>query len=299
MRRLWTPWRMQYVSGEKPAGCIFCLAQADIGDAARLVLYRGEHGYLIMNLFPYNTGHMMAVPNAHVDSLEALPPAIRAELMELTALATEAARTVLRCDGFNLGTNIGAVAGAGIAAHLHLHIVPRWVGDANFMPIVADTMVMPELIEVTHAKLRAELETLSARRDPTLVPVAGAVVYLPEQGAVVLRRSKAGDIVVPKGHIEAGEAAFEGALREVAEETGYRAQVAGWVGSQVIDVPKGERQHVVYLLALGSPTEAVAAHRQVDIQITPLADLPRATRFAGLNGLLTRAARLIEAQFPA
>jgi ATP adenylyltransferase len=290
---------MQYVSGAKPSGCIFCHAQDDDQVGARLVLHRGEHGYLIMNLFPYNSGHMMAVPNAHVDTLEALPPHVRAELMELTALATEASRTVLRCDGFNLGTNIGAVAGAGIAAHLHLHIVPRWIGDANFMPIVADTMVMPELLEVTHAKLRAELETIAARRDPALTPVAGAIVYLPEQRAVVMRRSKNGDIVVPKGHIEAGEAAFDAALREVNEETGYLASVAGWVGSEVINVPKGERQHVVYLLALGTPTDDVAKHLGEDVQVTPLAELPSATRFASLNGILARAAGLIEAQFPA
>jgi ATP adenylyltransferase len=290
---------MQYVSGAKPAGCIFCLAQDNDQESTRLVLHRGEQSYLIMNLFPYNSGHSMAVPNAHVDSLEAMSPEARAELMELTALATEASRTVLRCDGFNLGTNIGAVAGAGIAAHLHLHIVPRWIGDANFMPIVADTMVMPELLEVTHAKLRAELETITARRDSSLTAVAGAIVYLPDRRRVVLRRSKNGDIVVPKGHIEAGEAAFEAALREVHEETGYLAEVAGWVGSEVIDVPRGERQHVVYLLALGTPTAEVATHQELDIQLTSLADLPDATRFPGLNGMLRHAAELIKAQFPA
>lgn len=287
---------MHYVAGAKPQGCIFCLAQDDDHPAAQLVLHRGTHGYIIMNLYPYNSGHVMVIPNAHADTLEDVPSEARAELLELAALAIEASRPVLRCDGFNLGTNIGAVAGAGIAQHLHLHIVPRWVGDANFMPIVADTTVMPELIEVTHAKLRAEIAMVLARRDAALTMAAGAIVYLPEQQAVVLRRSKSGDIVVPKGHIENGEAAYEAALREVLEETGYTAQVVGWAGSEIIDTPKGERQHVVYLLALGAPGEAAEAHLASDTLLVTLNELPRATRFASLNAILANATHLIEAQ---
>jgi len=297
MHRLWTPWRMHYVSGSKPAECIFCAARDDEHEAARLVLMRGEHAYVMMNLYPYNSGHVMVIPTAHVDTLEALTPAARAELMELTSLTISAARRVLRCDGFNLGTNIGAVAGAGIAQHLHTHLVPRWVGDANFMPILADTMVMPELLQVTHAKLRAELETLSATGEPGLELVAGAVVYLPDSRSVVLRRSKSGEIVVPKGHIEHGEAAYEAALREVMEETGYAAQIIGWVGSQRIELPGNRRQHIVYLLAAGVETEASRGRVKADTVLVALAELSTATPFAPLNAILARAAETLMAEF--
>jgi ATP adenylyltransferase len=166
------------------------------------------------------------------------------------------------------------------------------------MPILADTMVMPELIQVTYAKLRAEIETLRAALDQDLELVAGAVVYLPDERCVVLRRSKSGDIVVPKGHIEPGEAAFEAALREVTEETGYNAQVIGWAGSQLIELPRNRRQHVVYLLATGVITEAARAHAEVDTLLVPLEQLAAASPYPQLNSILARAADVLHAEFP-
>src|SRR5690606_12213301 len=120
------------------------------------IVHRGESAFLIMNLFPYNTGHLMIVPNEHVASPEAASEAAIQGMAALLPPTLRALRRVLTCDGFNVGFNIGDVAGAGVAGHLHQHIVPRWKGDANFMPILASTMVLPELIPVTYAKVRAE-----------------------------------------------------------------------------------------------------------------------------------------------
>ena len=155
---LWTPWRMRYVGGgAKESGCVFCNRLAAPDDDASLILHRGRHVFVILNLFPYNSGHLMIVPNAHLASPEDLPPDAAVEMALLLAPTLRALRRVLGCAGFNTGLNIGEVAGAGIAAHLHQHVVPRWVGDANFMPLLAGAMVMPELIPVTYAKIRAEL----------------------------------------------------------------------------------------------------------------------------------------------
>ncbi len=157
--RLWTPWRMRYVGGNAAEDdCIFCNRLRGNDDAHSLVLWRGDVSYVIMNLYPYNTGHVMLVPNEHADSPETADPAALAEMAALLPGLLRALRRVLGCHGFNVGLNVGAVAGAGIAAHLHQHVVPRWTGDANFMPILASTMVLPEVIPVTYAKLRAELE---------------------------------------------------------------------------------------------------------------------------------------------
>lgn len=161
--RLWTPWRMRYVGGDRnEAGCIFCNRLQSADDRASLILYRGEHAFVIMNLFPYNTGHVMIVPNQHAASPEALDEATTIEMARLVPRTLRALRNALNPAGFNLGTNVGADAGAGIAAHLHQHVVPRWQGDANFMPILANTMVLPELIPATYAKVRAEMARESA-----------------------------------------------------------------------------------------------------------------------------------------
>ena len=156
--RLWTPWRMRYVGGPaRGAECVFCDAYAGTDDVAHLVLHRGEHCFIIMNLFPYNTGHVMLVPNQHVNSPEVAEPAAMTELALLRGPVLRAFRRALSCHAFNLGLNVGPEAGAGIAEHMHEHVVPRWTGDASFMPILANTMVLPELIPVTYARLRAEL----------------------------------------------------------------------------------------------------------------------------------------------
>lgn len=148
---------MAYVGGVSRPGCVFCNALANDDDAASLIVHRGERAFVILNLYPYNTGHLMVVPNEHVDDLTALPPAGRSEMADLTASFCTGLRLVMGCDGLNIGMNLGSAAGAGIADHLHQHIVPRWTGDANFMPIVSGTKVLPELLPATYAKLRAEV----------------------------------------------------------------------------------------------------------------------------------------------
>ena len=157
MDYLWTPWRYRYIaqSGE-PAECIFCAAaspQAD--DHAMLVVHRARHNYIILNRFPYTSGHVMVVPVRHVATLSDLD---RDSLVELTDLARETEmrlRRVYRPDGFNLGMNIGKSAGAGITGHIHMHILPRWYGDANFMTVVGETRVVPEDLDTTWQRLRS------------------------------------------------------------------------------------------------------------------------------------------------
>jgi ATP adenylyltransferase len=162
---------MRYVGGERTEiGCVFCNRLRSTDDRASLILHRGEHAYVIMNLFPYNTGHVMIVPNEHLPSPEALDDATTVEMARLVPRTLRALRAALNPAGFNLGINVGADAGAGIAAHLHQHVVPRWQGDANFMPILAGTMVLPELIPVTYAKIRAELARGSTP-DVTIIAV--------------------------------------------------------------------------------------------------------------------------------
>ncbi|HEV2109418.1 MAG TPA: HIT domain-containing protein [Thermomicrobiales bacterium] len=170
--RLWAPWRMRYVGKrESPPGCIFCSRPASGGpDAAHLILHRGEHSFVIMNLYPYNTGHVMIVPNAHVPDLDSLDDTALTEMALTLPRITRTLQRVLDCQGFNIGLNIGAIAGAGVADHLHQHVVPRWHGDVNFMPVVGQTMVMPELVPVTYAKVRAELAREYAT-EPLSVPV--------------------------------------------------------------------------------------------------------------------------------
>ena len=157
--RLWTPWRMRYIGGQaKEEGCIFCNRLHGSDDVESLILHRGAHCFVIMNLFPYNTGHVMIVPNLHADDPSQLDAGTLHEMADLLPIVTRALKRNLNCQGFNVGLNIGSVAGAGIAEHLHEHVVPRWLGDANFMPILASTMVIPEVIPSTYAKARAELQ---------------------------------------------------------------------------------------------------------------------------------------------
>lgn len=158
MERLWTPWRRAYVGGEHPAdGDLFAALVAENNDEANLILLRGEQCFVIMNLFPYNTGHLMIVPYRKVADPADLSPAEWQEMTALLARMTTLLRQVLRADGFNIGMNVGAAAGAGIPDHLHLHIVPRWIGDTNFMPVLGATKVLPELLPETYARLRQAL----------------------------------------------------------------------------------------------------------------------------------------------
>ncbi|MDI3339332.1 MAG: NUDIX domain-containing protein [Sphaerobacter sp.] len=257
---------MRYVGGEtREPGCIFCTRPAAGDDVAELILHRSTSAFVIMNLYPYNTGHVMVVPYQHAATLEDLDPETVSDLFGLLPWVTRAQQRALRCEGFNIGLNIGSVAGAGVAEHLHVHVVPRWEGDANFMPILANTMVLPELIPVTYAKLRAELAVSGLGRGAgdDAVPQAGAVVLLPAEGQVALRRAADGTIVLPKGHIEPGEAVWKAAVREVREEMGLEAQVAGWAGTARFSAGGRERL-VAYLIVTAEPGPEFARHRDVD-----------------------------------
>ncbi len=155
MQRLWSPWRSQYVSEEPESReCIFCEFPRDRDDERNLVLYRGERTYAIMNRFPYNSGHLMVVPYEHTGDLTEVAPETLAEMMALVQRSVAALGRAFRPDGYNTGMNLGRAAGAGVADHLHIHVVPRWVGDVNFMPVTADVKVMPELLADSYRKLR-------------------------------------------------------------------------------------------------------------------------------------------------
>lgn len=270
MERLWTPWRMRYVSGEtRNASCIFCTKPEHGDDVSSLILHRSEHAYVIMNLYPYNSGHVMVIPLGHAAELAELEPVVNQDLWQLVPWATEALRRVLRCDGFNIGLNLGGIAGAGVSEHLHIHIVPRWEGDANFMPILAKTMVLPELLPITYAKIRAEMEISSLHRaadGSDTVPQAGAIPVIPSRQAVALRRTADGSLVFPKGHIESGEAAWQTAIREIDEEMGLDGVPAGWAG--VLEFEHGGKQRRVSNLILAAdPGDTFSQHLDSDTEL--------------------------------
>jgi ATP adenylyltransferase len=152
---------MSYVStaGSPEAACVFCSAQASGDDRRALILHRGTHAFLILNAFPYALGHLMAVITRHVGTIEAATAEELAEAMALIRTATRALEAAYQPDGFNVGLNQGRVAGAGVLGHLHIHLVPRWNGDTNFMPVIADTRVLPESLETTYDRLAAALST--------------------------------------------------------------------------------------------------------------------------------------------
>ena len=158
MKHLWSPWRLEYLTAPKDEECIFCSAAEAEDDREKLVLLRGEQAFLILNRYPYNNGHLLVVPYAHVPSLEDLDAATLAEVMVLLNRGLGALRTAMSPDGFNIGANLGKVAGAGVEDHVHLHVVPRWTGDTNFMPIIGDMRVVPQTWLQTYDDLKAALE---------------------------------------------------------------------------------------------------------------------------------------------
>jgi ATP adenylyltransferase len=160
--RMWSPWRQQYVtSAGETAGCVFCSAQTS-AEAAELVLHRGTHGFVILNLFPYTSGHLLVVPHRHVASLATLTRDERAELMELTRIAEQAMTEAYRPQGLNVGLNLGRAAGAGIVDHLHVHVVPRWNGDTNYISVVGQVRVLPEDLAQSAARLRPVFSRIAA-----------------------------------------------------------------------------------------------------------------------------------------
>ncbi len=161
MDRLWSPWRARYIASGVDAqqdGCVFCLIANDPEhDETNFVLHRATHGFIVLNLYPYITGHLLIVPYLHTAEFDSTPKEITDELMDLAKRSQTALREVYSPAGFNLGMNLGAAAGAGIADHLHIHLLPRWAGDTNFMTTVAESRVIPEDLETTYSKLRLKL----------------------------------------------------------------------------------------------------------------------------------------------
>jgi ATP adenylyltransferase len=159
MEHLWSPWRMEYIEHhDKENGCVFCQAQAMPDGAENLIAYRGKRAYVILNRYPYTSGHLMVNPFVHVSSLEELDAETRAEMMELTSQCTTILKKIYKPHGFNVGVNMGEAAGAGVLGHVHIHIVPRWKGDTNFMSTVGATRVLPEALEVTFERVRNEFQ---------------------------------------------------------------------------------------------------------------------------------------------
>jgi ATP adenylyltransferase len=162
MDRLWSPWRYDYIksgsneqTGQQPSPCIFCaLPQNPTDDEKNYILHRAAHNFIVLNIYPYISGHLLIVPYAHLGELDAAPKETTDELMDLTKRCQTALREIYSPHGFNLGMNLGRSAGAGVADHIHLHLLPRWTGDANFMSTIGETRVIPEDLSETYRKLR-------------------------------------------------------------------------------------------------------------------------------------------------
>ena len=158
MRQLWAPWRMAYIGADtSKAGCVFCEKASSTADESNFVLLRGERCFALMNIFPYNNGHLMIAPYVHLPTILELDPATLTEMMTMAQRCVRACQQAMGAQGFNMGINQGGVAGAGIADHIHLHVVPRWGGDTNFMPVLADVKVMPDLLENSYRQIRSAL----------------------------------------------------------------------------------------------------------------------------------------------
>jgi ATP adenylyltransferase len=219
---------MQYIGGNtKETGCIFCNRLAADDDVQSMILFRGKYNFAIMNLFPYNTGHIMLVPNEHVASPEDASSEALTENASLLPAVLRALRRTLLCHGFNVGLNVGSVAGAGVAVHMHEHVVPRWNGDANFMPILANTTVIPELIPVTYAKLRAEL---ARELDPARHTSVTWILIDPDGDRVWTEA----DGSLPVAEIEPDLPVWQSTVKGAAER-GVTGRVFAWAGDSRAD----------------------------------------------------------------
>jgi len=160
MDYLWTPWRYAYVTaGEKISGCIFCELLKMGNDADARIVYRGQHCFIVLNTYPYTPGHVMVVPYQHLDELQKLPSDAANEMIALSQKMERTLRQLYRPDGVNVGMNIGRAAGAGVAGHIHMHVLPRWVADANFVSVVGETRILPESLEMTYERISGALRT--------------------------------------------------------------------------------------------------------------------------------------------
>jgi ATP adenylyltransferase len=160
MDYLWTPWRYAYVStAEKTPGCIFC-DLPKLGDDVRArIVYRGQNCYIVLNTYPYTPGHVMVVPFAHLDELQKLPVEAADEMIQLSQKMEQVLRQLYKPDGINLGMNIGKAAGAGVAGHIHMHVLPRWVADSNFISVVGETRILPETLDTTYERIKGGLKS--------------------------------------------------------------------------------------------------------------------------------------------
>ena len=161
MEHIWAPWRIEYIEMEKSEGCIFCEKPRENRDASNYILYRGKRNFVILNNYPYNPGHLMVAPYRHVGYLEMLTDEELGEHFDIVRKSTKLLRAVFEPAGFNIGINMGKVAGAGIEDHIHTHIVPRWDGDTNFMPVLSATKVMPEALASIYQRLKEGLNWVS------------------------------------------------------------------------------------------------------------------------------------------
>ena len=155
---LWAPWRMEYILSEKPTGCLFCTKLTEKKDEDNFILYRGKTSFIIINYYPYNNGHLMIVPYRHISNLSDLSAEENSEMMSLVGRCESVLRQAMNPDGFNIGMNLGKVAGAGVEDHIHFHIVPRWNGDTNFMPVVGHTKVSPQGLRELYLELKIYFE---------------------------------------------------------------------------------------------------------------------------------------------
>jgi len=159
MDYLWTPWRYAYVSAaEKTGGCVFCDLPKETDDSKTLIVHRGKRCFVILNAYPYTPGHVMVVPYAHLDELQKLPVEAANEMIALSQRMETVLRELYKPDGINLGMNIGKAAGAGIAGHIHMHVLPRWLPDANFLSVIAETRMLPETLDVTWKRMREAMQ---------------------------------------------------------------------------------------------------------------------------------------------
>lgn len=155
MKSLWAPWRMEFIEGTRPQpeGCIFCELSREKKSVKNLICHHGKKAFVILNRYPYSNGHLMVIPYRHVGNFEEITPAEHQEIGALISRSLKALKKALNAQGFNVGLNLGKAAGAGIESHVHYHVVPRWIGDVNFMPVVGEVRVLPEFIELTYKKL--------------------------------------------------------------------------------------------------------------------------------------------------
>ncbi len=157
MRKIWAPWRVEYIRSEKAKGCIFCQKPAENKDSRNYILFRGKTSFVILNNYPYNPGHLMVAPFRHLATLDDLTDEELFEHFDLVRKSARAIKEAYKPEGFNIGMNLGRVAGAGVEGHVHTHVVPRWNGDTNFMPVLSDTKVLPEALASTYAQLKEKI----------------------------------------------------------------------------------------------------------------------------------------------